>query len=397
MRDHELSVRQIELVERVRALGQRWVPQVQQWDRDDSSPLPELLADARDAGLLGITVPARHGGQDRDIIDYVLCIEEMCRVTHSWLTAEALFRTSGPGPTIIMAAHDDACREKFLPDIVDGRKTCAIALTEPDHGSGLTDLETTAVEDGDCYVVNGVKRFVTGAPEDNLYATFMRFGDIPGAKGIGAMIVEKGTEGLELIEGSEVMGARGTPHGKMIFSDCPVPKENLVLGPGHFSTLMKAFNVERMHNAALSVGLAQGALDMAIDYARRRKQFGRPIFEFQAVYHSIAEMHMETEAARQLVYRAALTATDGKFPLPLEVSVAKTVANRAGRNVCWRAMQIHGGDGLTKDYLVEQSYRDVIAASYGGGTADISKNVIASLLLGEKLEQRRYVPDRVPA
>jgi alkylation response protein AidB-like acyl-CoA dehydrogenase len=348
-----------------------------------------MLDAAREAGVLGITIPKQHGGQDRDIIDYVLCIEEMCRVTHSWLPAEALFRTSGPGPTIIMAAESDECRAKFLPDIVDGRKTCAIALTEPDHGSALTDLTTVAVDKGDHYVLNGVKRYVTGSPEDDLYATFVRFGDVPGAKGIGAVVIEKGMDGLELTQGSEVMGARGTPHGKMIFTDCVVPKENVVLGAGHFGTLMEAFNVERMHNAALSVGLAQGALDMAIDYARKREQFGRPIFEFQAVYHSIAEMHMQTEAARQLVYKAALSARGGKYPLPLEVSVAKTVANRTGRDVCWRSMQIHGGDGLTRDYLVELSYRDVIAASYGGGTADISKNVIASLLLGEKLDQRR--------
>jgi alkylation response protein AidB-like acyl-CoA dehydrogenase len=392
MEHFQLTDSQTNLLERVRELGQQWLPRVQQWDAEDSSPLPELLDDARTAGLLGLTVPPEHGGQDRDIIDYVLCIEEMCRVTHSWLTAEALFRTSGPGPTIIMASEQQVTKDKFLPDIVDGRKTCAIALTEPNHGSGLTDLETVAIDHGDHYIVNGTKRYVTGAPEDDLYATFVRFGDVPGAKGIGAFIAEKGMEGLELTIGSEVMGARGTPHGKMIFTDCPVPKENVVLGAGHFGTLMQAFNVERMHNAALSVGLAQGALDMAIEYARERQQFGRRIVEFQAVYHSIAEMHMETEGARQLVYKAALTAHRGKFPRPLEVSVAKTVANRTGRDVCWRSMQIHGGDGLTKDYLVEQSYRDVIAASYGGGTADISKNVIASLLLGEKLEQRRMVP-----
>jgi alkylation response protein AidB-like acyl-CoA dehydrogenase len=386
---YEPSTAQHELLARVRALGERWLPSVQKWDVEDIAPLSDMLDEARDADLLGLTVPPEHGGKGLDIIDYVLCIEEMCRVTHSWLTAEALFRTSGPGPTIIMAAQGDDCREKFLPDIVNGHKTCAIALTEPDHGSGLTDLETVAIDEGDHYLVNGTKRYVTGGPEDDLYATFVRFGDTPGARGIGAMILEKGLEGLELTTGSEVLGARGTPHGKMFMTDCVVPKENLVLPAGHFGTLMKAFNVERIHNAALSVGLAQGAYDLAIDFSRKRKQFGRPIYEFQAVYHALAEMWMQTEAARHLVYKAALTAVDGKFPLPLEVSTAKVMANRAGRDVCWQSMQIHGGDGITKDYLVEQSYRDVIAASYGGGTADISKNVIGSLLLGEKLEQRR--------
>jgi alkylation response protein AidB-like acyl-CoA dehydrogenase len=389
MHGFELTESQSDLVARVRALGEQWLPDVQKWDLEDTAPLREMLDAARDANLLGLTVTKEHGGQDRDIIDYVLCIEEMCRVTHSWLTAEALFRTSGPGPTIIMAAAEAACREKFLPDIVGGHKTCAIALTEPNHGSALTDLETVAIDKGDHYVVNGTKRWVTGAPDDDLYATFVRFGDIPGAKGIGAIVAEAGMDGLELLPGPEVMGSRGTSHGRMVFTDCVVPKENIVLTAGNFSTLMEAFNVERIHNAALSVGLAQGALDMAVDFARERHQFGKPILEFQAVYHSIAEMHLETEGARRLVYQAALTAKDGKFPRPLEVSVAKCAANRAGRDVCWRSMQIHGGDGLSKDYLVEHSYRDVVAASYGGGTEAIGLNVVASLLVGERFDQRR--------
>jgi alkylation response protein AidB-like acyl-CoA dehydrogenase len=380
---------QQDMLKRVRTLGEQWLPDVSRWDREDTAPLSEMLAEADAQQLLGITVPKEYGGQGLDMIDYVLCIEEICRVTHSWLAAEVLFRTSGPGPTIIMAAQNQECREKFLPDIVSGRRTCGIALTEPDHGSGLTDLETVAVEDGDCFVLNGTKRFVTGAIEDELYATFVRFGDEPGAKGIGAIVVEKDTPGLRLLAGSEVMGARGCPHGSMTFEECRVPKENLVLAAGQFSSLMEAFNVERMHNAALSVGLAQGAYDMAVSYARARRQFGRPIFEFQAVYHKIAEMWIQIESARHLVYKAALTAIDGKYPQALDVSVAKVLANQVGRDVCWQSMQIHGGDGLTKDYLVEQSYRDVIAASYGGGTADVAKNVIASMLLGEKLNQRR--------
>jgi butyryl-CoA dehydrogenase len=168
VRYFETTESQHDLVGRVRALGEQWLPTVQRWDAEDSAPLRQMLDAARGAGLLGITIPKQHGGQDRDIIDYVLCIEEMCRVTHSWLPAEALFRTSGPGPTIIMAAQSEECRAKFLPDIVDGRKTCAIALTEPDHGSALTDITTVAVDKGDHYVLNGVKRFVTGSPEDDL-------------------------------------------------------------------------------------------------------------------------------------------------------------------------------------------------------------------------------------
>ena len=324
-----------------------------------------------------------------NVIDYVLCVEQICRTTHSWLPAEVLFRSSGPGPAIILAAENDVCREKFLPGIVTGRKACTIALTEPDHGSALTDLETVANLDGDHYVLNGSKRFITGAVEDDYYTTFVRFDNIPGPKGIGCIVVEKDTPGLRLEHGAEVMGARGCPHGNMFFENCRVPKENLVLKQGNFTKLMSAFNVERMHNAALSLGLAEGAYDEAIKYARKRKQFGRPIWEFQSLYHMIAEMWMQIESARYVVYKAGLTSIEGKYPEVLDVSVAKVVANQTARDVIFKAMQIHGGDGVTKDYLVEHSYRDVIVASYGGGTAAVMKNVIAAQLLGERLNQRK--------
>jgi alkylation response protein AidB-like acyl-CoA dehydrogenase len=323
------------------------------------------------------------------VIDYALCVEEICRLTHSWLAAEILFRTSGPGPTIILGAKYEDCREKFLPDIVSGRKTCGIALTEPDHGSGLTDLETVAIDDGDAYVLNGSKRFVTGCPQDHLYATFVRFGDIPGAKGIGAVVVERDLPGCTAEEGVEVMGSRGTPHGNLHFDNCRVPKENLIVENGHFGQLMEAFNVERMHNSALSLGLAHGAYDMAVEYTAEREQFGRPVVEFQAVYHTLSEMWIKIEAARQLVYKAALNATDGKYPKGLDVSIAKVFANEKGREVIWSAMELHGGDGVTKDYLVELSFRDMLTACFGGGTAQLSKNVIAAQLLGRKFPQRR--------
>lgn len=383
------SAQQQDMLARVRALGEEWLPYIVKWDADDKAPILEMLATAKKYDLVGVTVPKEYGGLGLDMIDYTLAVEQICRTTKSWLPAEALFRTSGPGPAIIMAADNEVCKEKFLPDIVSGSKTCTIALTEPEHGSGMTDLETVAIEDGDYFILNGSKRFITGAVEDDLYATFVRFGDTPGAKGIGAMVIEKGLPGLRIEHGPQVIGARGCPHGNMFFENCRVPKENLVLREGNFRRLMQAFNVERMHNSALSVGLAHGAYDDAVLYTRKRKQFGRRIVEFQAVYHTLAEMWIQIESARHVVYKAALTAVDGKFPLGLEVSVAKVLANRVGRDVCWQSMQLHGGDGITKDYLVQQAYRDVIAASYGGGTGMVMKNVIAAQLLGEKFDQRR--------
>ena len=386
---HEITDRQKDLLERVRTLGEKWQPSVSQWDRDDTAPLADLLAMARNEGLLGLTIPEAHGGLGGTAIDYALCVEEIARVSHSAIPPEVLFRTSGPGPAIILGATNPRCTEKFLPDIVAGHRTCAIALTEPDHGSDLTDLETSAVDAGDSFVLNGRKRFVTGCPEDDLYATFVRFGDAPGARGIGAVIVEKGTPGLTLDYGAEVMGARGVPHGTMRFDECRIPKDNLVVPAGHFPQLMEAFNVERLHNCALSVGLAQGAYDLAVEYTGRRHQFGRPVVEFQSVYHSLADMWVKIDAARQLVHKAALTAVDGRFPKALEVSAAKLMANQVGMDVIWQAMQLHGGDGITRDHLVELSYRDMQAVCFGGGTAAVLKNFVASQLLGRKFDQHR--------
>lgn len=185
-----------------------------------------------------------------------------------------------------------------------------------------------------------------------------------------------------------MIGARGPPHGNLIFVDAPVPKENLIVGEGHFARLMRSFNVERLHNSALSVGLGQGAFDLAVDYVTARKQFGRPVVEFQSVYHTLAEAWIKLEAARGLVYRAAESAVDGRFPQAVPISVAKVAANNWAREVIWDAMQLHGGDGVTRDYLVELSYRDILAASYGGGTAAANKNAIAAGVLGRRFSQR---------
>lgn len=386
---HEITDRQRDLLDRVRTLGQKWAPLVSQWERDDAAPVAELLATAGDEGLLGLTIPTEQGGQGGTAIDYVLCVEEITRVSHSVIPAEVLFRTSGPGPAIILTATNQRCTEKFLPDIVAGRRTCAIALTEPNHGSDLTDLETTATDDGDGFILNGRKRFVTGCPEDNLYATFVRFRGIPGPRGIGAVIVEQGAPGLTLEHGAEVAGARGMPHGNMTFDHCRIPRDNLVVPAGHFPQLMEAFNVERLHNCSVSIGLAQGAYDLAVEYTGRREQFGRPVVEFQSVYHTLADMWIKVEAARQLTYKAALTAVDGRFPKALDVSAAKLMANEVGMAVIWQAMQLHGGDGITRDHLVEMSYRDMQAASFGGGTAPVLKNFVASQLLGRKFDQHR--------
>jgi alkylation response protein AidB-like acyl-CoA dehydrogenase len=185
------------------------------------------------------------------------------------------------------------------------------------------------------------------------------------------------------------MGSRGSPHGDLVFDNCRVPCENLLMGEGSFGHLMQAFNMERLYISAMCLGLAQGAFDEALAYSYEREQFGRPIHEFQAVYHMIAEMWTQIESVRYLTYKAALTAERGKFPRALDVSTAKLHAADMGRDVCWKAMQILGGNGLITGFPPERCFRDVIVSSIAGGTTQVLKNTIAAQVLGKRLNQRR--------
>lgn len=226
-----------------------------------------------------------------------------------------------------------------------------------------------------------------GAPDYDVYVVFVRLNNTEGMKGIGAVVVDKTSPGFSLGNGPEYMGSRGSPHGELFFDNCRVPRGNLLMGEGSFAHLMQAFNMERLYISSMCLGLAQGAFDEAVAYSHDREQFGRPINEFQAVYHMIAEMWTQIESVRYLTYKAALTAERGKFPKALDVSTAKLHAADMGRDVCWKAMQILGGNGLVTGFPPERCFRDVIVSSIAGGTTQVLKNTIAAQLLGKRLNQ----------
>jgi butyryl-CoA dehydrogenase len=381
--DLELSTAQHELQERARKAALPWRDHVDRWDREDMVNYPEVSASIAAAGLCGLTMPAQYGGGELTVLDYVVAVEQLIKVSQSWIVAEPVFGSTGPGPSIVLRAEREETRAKFLPDIVAGHKACAIALTEPDFGSDLTGLATTAVDDGDCYVLNGRKRFITGAPVNELYATFVRFDDIPGYKGIGCIVVEKGTPGLRLERGAHFVGTRGLPHGELYMDNCRVPKENLVRGPGHFADIMLAFNMERIHNSTLSLALAEAAYDEAMTYTENRQAFGKPIIEFQATYHTLVEMRMAIDAHRMLVYRAATTALDGKFPKAMESSMAKLSGCTMLPELTRQAMILCGGDGTTLDFAAQRLHRDAMAVLVAGGSPPVLKNAIAMQLYPE--------------
>ena len=378
--DFNLSTSQLALQSRAREVGMRWRGQYAQWDAQDQAPYPEVVASLRDAGLLGLTIPREYGGKGGDALDYAIVVEELIRTSRCWILGEGPFATTGPGPSMILLAQEERTRKKYLPPIVTGAIGCAIALTEPNHGSDLTDLETTAVPDGNDFIINGHKRFITGSPHNELYAVFARFDGIKGARGVGCVLVEKGTPGCELLRGAEWFGVRGMPHGEVILTDCRVPKENVVRGAGHFRELMTGFNMERLHNSIYSLALAGIAYDEAVAYTEKRKSFGKEIIQYQSVYHDLVDMYLAIDVQRLLTWRAAATAEQGVFPRVLEATLSKLNGSQMAPQVTLTAVKLHGGDGVTKEFPVQTALRDAVTALVAGGAPAVLKNTIAAQL-----------------
>jgi len=261
-------------------------------------------------------------------------------------------------------------------------------MTEPNAGSDLTSLSTKAVDKGDHFILNGRKTFISGGGEASHYLVYTRFGDVSGYKGIGAVILEKGTPGFSFGKQEALMGLRGMPSCDLIFEEVKIPKENVIIKQGDFKNLMLTFDIERCGNAAMCLGIAGGAIEAAKRYALQREAFGRPICEFQAIQFLIVEMAMKVDAARLLVYRAATGAGKG-LPSIYEASLGKCFANEMVVEVTNKAMEVFGGYGYSKEFPIERMLRDGRAWGIAGGTLQMLKITIASLLFGRRFDQRR--------
>jgi butyryl-CoA dehydrogenase len=261
-------------------------------------------------------------------------------------------------------------------------------MTEPEAGSDLTNLTTRAVEDGDHYILNGRKIFISGGGHASHYMVYTRFGNVPGYKGIGGLIVEKGMPGFSFGKQEQYMGLMGMPSCDLIFEDVKVPKKNVVVKAGDFGNLMLTFDIERCGNAAMCLGVAGGAVEEAKAYAQVRQAFGRPICEFQAVQFGIVDMAMKLDAARLLVYRAALGAGRG-FPSIYESAMAKCFANEMVTEVTTAAMQVLGGYGYSREFPVERMARDARAWCVAGGTVNMLRITMASMIFGRRFDQRK--------
>ena len=337
-------------------------------------------------GFLGIAHQERYGGAGAPLAQALAVIEEFARVCRP--AAFQIFEANTGPAQVINYLGTEEQRERWLPDIISGEKTMAVAISEPDAGSAATDMRTTARPSGDGYVITGTKRWISNGGEADLYLVYARLTDEPGSKGIGALVVEKGTPGLSFGPPERLMGFRGIPSADVILDEVWVPKENLVVPAGGFGKLFGVFSIERLGNTTMSLGIGQEALDRTIAYVQEREQFGKPLIEFQSVQITLADMVMQVDSARLLQQRAAASAEGGKLPDPLQVSLAKCAANEMAKRVTYMAMQLHGGNGYTEEYGIERLHRDAHGWAIAGGTPNMQRIRIVSELLGRKFNQR---------
>lgn len=330
-------------------------------------------------GLLGISIPEEYGGSEGSIMDAVLILEEISK--GCYITAMAVLGEIGVQSKAIVAYGSEAIKQRYLPSIAKGKTILAICITEPNTGSDAANMSTNAVHKGKHYILNGVKTLISRADVADLFLMFTRFEGEPGNKGIGCILIDKDTPGLQVKQGFKTMG--GEYLWEVVLDDCIVPEENLLVREDGFKKMMTAFNTQRCLNASICLGLAEGAFSEALNYTKTREQFGKPIADFQGIQWMLADMYVDIEASKTLLYRAAINAGTG-FPDKIEASVAKLHTNEMAIRVTNQALQLHGGYGYTKEYPVERMVRGARFGALGGGTSQIQKNLIASQLLKSK-------------
>jgi len=385
--DFSFSKEQQMLIDTLRTMGNRenFKELAAQVDKTGEFPY-HLLKKYAELGLLGMTLSPEHGGGGRPAIEAIITIEELAKF--SPMIAAPVFESNvGPVRAIDIFGTQEQ-KKSIIPGVCKGERSVSVSMTEPEAGSDLTSLSTTAIDRGDTYILNGRKTFITGGGYASHYLVYSRFDNIPGYKGIGGLLVEKDSAGFTFGRQEEFMGLRGMPSCDLIFEDVEVPKKNVVVQPGDFRNLMMTFDIERCGNAAMCLGVAGGALEEAKAYVQQREAFGRPICEFQAVQFPIVDMAMQLDAARLLVYRAATGAGQG-LPSMYESSMAKCFANEMVIDVTNAAMEAFGGYGYSTEFPAERMLRDGRAWRVAGGTMNMLKITIASLLFGRRFDQRK--------
>ena len=375
MIDYFLTPAQKLIVEIADRIGQEYIaPYARKWDEEEVCDRRPLWALAK-ADLFGLFIPEEYGGLGFGTFENCLAIETLSKYCAGVATT---FAASGLGAYPILIAGSKEQKQKYLPRIASGEKLCAFALTEPQAGSDAAAIRTTARKEGDYYVLNGIKQWITNGGVADIYTVIAVTDPKKGARGASAFIVEKGDPGFVIGKKEKKMGLRASTTTELFFSNCRIPKERLLGREGMgFIIAMKTLDLSRPGVGAQAIGLAQGALQVALNHARSRVQFGQPVYNFQAVSHTFAEMAMRLEAARALVYSAARFIDSGAKNISGASAMAKAYATDVAMWVTERAVQMMGGFGYMRDFPVEKMMRDAKCLQIYEGTNEIQRNIIA--------------------
>lgn len=382
--DFNLSEEQILFADSVRNFAERHLA-TGALERAHSDDYPWDVAElmARQ-GLLGITASMENGGIGGTLMDAVIAIEQVARVCPR--SADVVQAGNFGAIRVLMQYASPEQRERYLKPLLQGRGLISVAMTEPNAGSAVTELTTSARADGAGFRLNGSKVFTTHGTHATVFLVYVRFG--PGVGNIGSVLVERGTDGFSF--GKRVRFLSGEEWNPLFFDNVYIPPENVLLGPGGFKKQIAGFNVERIGNSARALALGRYAYEAARTHVLTRRQFGRPLAEFQGMQWKFAEMKIELDAAQLLLYRAALSADRG-FPSAEETAVAKVACNRAGFNAANEAMQAMGGSGYSQDSLVEYCFRRTRGWMIAGGTIEVLLNRIAESVFEQAFPQRPAV------
>jgi alkylation response protein AidB-like acyl-CoA dehydrogenase len=392
--DLGLSSDEIALQQRARAFSREVArPRAAQIDRDEQYPL-DIVKALGQAGFLGMTMPKALGGKDASFLDTVLVVEEMAK--SCTVTARIVVETNMGALSTVMAYGSEAQKKLAARLVLDGDKP-AICITEPGAGSDAMAMATRADRRGDKFIINGKKHWITGAGVSRLHLIFARVYDEKGdALGVGGFLaVRDEAKGLHANKREQTMGLRGMPEGELTFENLEVPADMAVLPPSGyrrgFADLMNAYNSQRVGAGTVAMGIAAGALELALDFAKEREQFGRPIGEFQGLQWMLADMQTQVTASRLMLYQAARSrGPDGSaFPDPMLAAQAKIFASETAIRVVNDALQVFGARGYSRELPLERMARDVRMFTIGGGTAQVLRTLVASKLLGWKLPQKR--------
>ncbi len=368
--DHEI------FREQVRSFVQKEIsPHIDQWEQEELFP-KSLYRRMGELGFLGIRYPEKYGGSAEDIWMTLVFCEELCRCRAWGLPMSVLVHTDMSSTHIARYGNDEQ-REQYLVPMITGEKVCAIAVSEPAAGSDVGGIQTTAVKDGDSYVINGAKIFITNSVHADVFCVAAKTVKDVGHRGISMFIVERETPGFRLVKKLKKLGNNTSDTGELLFEDVRIPRRNLIGEEGKgFYYIMGNFQDERLIAASMAVSASQQAFEDTLRYVRERKTFGKRVIDHQAVGHRLADLATELEAARQLTYYAADALQRGG-DASTEVSMAKLFASEMANRLAYQCLQLHGGYGYMQEFPIERFFRDIRLSPIGGGTSEVMRDIIA--------------------